>query len=248
MHLSLRLQSGRPRFAGVLFLSPLFLLEARLCHHSVALNFKTNDAKSCVCLVIATHPFPGRGRLRKRERSLVWDGIQWAPQNLLYFSKNYVLWDFLDELLNSLFPPQVNKDCLLQEDAMRDSLRLFRIFFRSRGDPHHAKSHYRKRKADYRICIVPPWALLCCVSPYLYVHMYVFQWSEIHKLRGSLILFFLLVWTAGLHMMEKENRRCDIYNRTMIAAKSQCVVIAPIGLLGTKLRLLASMSLCIKQY
>lgn len=49
-------------------------------------------------------------------------------------------------------------------------------------------------------------------------------------------------------MMEKENRRCDIYNRTMIAAKSQCVVIAPIGLLGTKLRLLASMFLCIKQY
>lgn len=80
-----------PRFAGVLFLSPLFLLEARLCHHSVALNFKTNDEKSCVCLMIATHPFPGRGRLRKRERSLVWDGIQWAPQSLLTFSKNYLL-------------------------------------------------------------------------------------------------------------------------------------------------------------
>lgn len=63
---------------------------------------------------------------------------------------------FLGELLKSLFPPQVNKGCLPQEDVMRDLLRLLKIFFRSRGDPHHAKSHYRKRKADNRICIVPP--------------------------------------------------------------------------------------------
>lgn len=79
------------RFAGVLSLSSFSLLEACLCHHSVAPNFKTYYEKSCMYLTIATHPFPRRVRLRKSEHFFVQDGIQWAPQSLLNFSKNYLL-------------------------------------------------------------------------------------------------------------------------------------------------------------
>ena len=43
------------RFAGIPSLSSLFLLEARLCHHSVVFNFKTYYEKSCMYLMILIH-------------------------------------------------------------------------------------------------------------------------------------------------------------------------------------------------
>ena len=115
---------------------------------------------------------------------------------------------FLGELLNSLFPPQVNKGCLPQEDGVGDSLRLFRIFFRSRGDPHHAKSGYRKRQGDYTGYVQFLPGLFSAMSHPISVYvMCIFQWAETQQLRrGSVILFFLFVWKAGLHIMEGEGK------------------------------------------
>lgn len=179
------------RFAGVPSLSSLFLLEARLCHHSA----ERQDLRGKK-LPVSDDGHLSIPRQSKTEKegallSVVWHSVSSTkPSELLQVL--FVV-RFLGELLNSLFTPQVSKGCLPQEDSMRDSLRLFRISFRSRGDSHHAKSHYRKRKADYRICLVPPWALLCCVSPNLCVRTCRFQWAEIQQLRrSSLILFICL--------------------------------------------------------
>lgn len=93
MHLSLPLQSGRLQGLLVSRHSPLFSHWKPACAIT-QLSVKTYDEKSCLYLMTATHLFPGRVRPRKREHFFLWYGIQWAPQNLLNFSKYYLLWDF----------------------------------------------------------------------------------------------------------------------------------------------------------
>lgn len=66
-----------------------------------------------------------------------------APHCLLNSPESYFAVRFSGELFNSLFPPQVNKGCLPQEDDMRylpTSLRFF--FLRNRGHHCHAKLYY----------------------------------------------------------------------------------------------------------
>lgn len=179
------------RFAGVPSLSSLFH-EKPACAIT-QLSVKTYEEKKLPVSDDSHSSIPRQSKTEKEGAllSVVWHSVgSTKPSELLQ-----VLFAvrFLGESLNSLFTPQVSKGCLVQEDSMRDSLRLFRISFRNRGDSHHAKSHYRKRKADYRICIVPPWALFCCISPNLCVHTCRFQWAEIQQLRrSSLILFICL--------------------------------------------------------
>lgn len=100
-----------------------------LFHCSFTLSFEVCYEKSCMQLITAIHLFTGRVRLRKKEYLCVQCGTPQAPHCLLNSPESYFAVRFSGELFNSLFPPQVNKGCLPQEDDMKYLPTSFRFFF-----------------------------------------------------------------------------------------------------------------------
>lgn len=74
------------RFAGVLYSPPSSRWKPACAINSVAPSAKTNYEKGFRCLMIATHPFLGRARLRRREHFFLRYCIQRAPESKAFWT------------------------------------------------------------------------------------------------------------------------------------------------------------------
>lgn len=111
------------------------------------------------------------------------------------------------------------------------------VFFRSRGDPHHTKSHSRQTKADYSTYSSSLGSSLLCLIQSLctYVHISIGCYTAVKKRFPNPFLFICLEGRTLYNGGRRKMKDVIFTTELRLLQNLGMQLFMPIGLLGMKL-------------